>query len=92
MKHGNKKWRSYVADVVQRLISALEPEDVVLGGGNIHKLKRLPSGCRAGDNANAFLGGFRLWREGAPGRTFSRPRPRERTRFNSRKERNIKYA
>src|SRR2546426_12774081 len=51
----------YVADVVQRLIAALEPEDVVLGGGNIHKLKQLPPGCRAGDNANAFLGGLRLW-------------------------------
>ena len=25
------------------------------------KLKKLPKGCRAGDNANAFLGGFRLW-------------------------------
>ena len=24
-------------------------------------LKELPPGCRAGDNANAFLGGFRLW-------------------------------
>jgi polyphosphate glucokinase len=45
------------------LIAALEPDDVVLGGGNIHKLKGLPSGCRAGDNDNAFLGGFRLWQE-----------------------------
>ena len=25
------------------------------------KLKKLPKGCRAGYNANAFLGGFRLW-------------------------------
>ena len=60
-KYGKKKWRRYVADVVERLIAALEPEDVVLGGGNVHKLKKLPPGCRAGDNANAFLGGFRLW-------------------------------
>jgi polyphosphate glucokinase len=60
-KHGKKKWRRYVADVVQRLIVALEPEDVVLGGGNVHKLKKLPRGCRAGDNINAFRGGFRLW-------------------------------
>src|SRR6266404_6928932 len=28
--------------------------------GNVKKLKALPKGCRAGDNANAFLGGFRL--------------------------------
>jgi polyphosphate glucokinase len=34
---------------------------VVLGGGNVKQLKTLPAGCRAGDNANAFLGGFRLW-------------------------------
>jgi len=34
---------------------------VVLGGGNIHQLKALPKGCRAGDNANAFKGGFRMW-------------------------------
>jgi polyphosphate glucokinase len=60
-KYGKKKWRRYVADVVQRLIAAVEPDEVVLGGGNIHKLKELPPGCRAGDNDNAFLGGFRLW-------------------------------
>jgi hypothetical protein len=47
------------------LIAALEPEDVVLGGGNIHQLETLPPRCRAGDNANAFLGGFHLW-EHAP--------------------------
>jgi polyphosphate glucokinase len=58
---GKKKWRLYVADVVARLTAALQPDDVVLGGGNIKKLKRLPPGCRAGDNANAFRGGLRLW-------------------------------
>jgi len=60
---GKKKWREYVADVVNRLIAALEPGDIVLGGGNVNNLKELPPGCRAGDNANAFLGGFRLWEE-----------------------------
>ena len=58
---GKKKWRREVADVVARLIAALEPDDVVLGGGNVKRLKALPSRCRAGDNANAFLGGLRLW-------------------------------
>ena len=58
---GKKKWRLHVADVVARLIAALEPTDVVLGGGNVSKLKELPPGCRAGDNANAFTGGFRMW-------------------------------
>ena len=62
-KYGKKKWRSLVADVVKRLVAALEPDDVVLGGGNVKKLKKLPLGCRAGDNTNAFLGGFRLWQK-----------------------------
>ena len=60
-KRGKKKWRRCVADVVERLTAALEPDDVVLGGGNVKNLKELPKGCRKGDNANAFLGGFRLW-------------------------------
>lgn len=60
-KYGKKKWRRYVADAVERLITALEPEDVVLGGGNVNRLKTLPASCRAGDNNNAFRGGFRLW-------------------------------
>lgn len=60
-KHGKDRWRRNVADVVERLIAALEPDDVVLGGGNVKKLEKLPPGCRAGDNANAFTGGFRLW-------------------------------
>ena len=58
---GKKKWRRHVVDVVARLFAALQPEEVVLGGGNVKKLKELPPNCRAGDNANAFIGGFRLW-------------------------------
>jgi polyphosphate glucokinase len=65
-KHGKKQWRHYVTDVVKRLVAALEPDDVVLGGGNVRKLKKMPAGCRTGDNANAFLGGFRLWQEALP--------------------------
>jgi polyphosphate glucokinase len=60
---GKKRWRRRVADVVERLTAALGPDDVVIGGGNVKKLKVLPPGTRAGDNANAFLGGFRLWQE-----------------------------
>jgi polyphosphate glucokinase len=60
-RFGKKKWRKYVADVVERLAAALEPDDIVLGGGNVKQLQELPKGCRAGDNANAFVGGFRLW-------------------------------
>jgi polyphosphate glucokinase len=62
---GKKKWARHVEFGVARLIDALHPDDVVLGGGNAKKLKRLPSGCRKGDNANAFVGGFRLWDEAA---------------------------
>jgi len=62
-KYGKKKWRRSVADVVKRLIAAIEPDEVVLGGGNAKKLKALPKSCRAGDNTNAFLGGFRLWQK-----------------------------
>jgi hypothetical protein len=32
----------------------------------VKKLKDLPPRCRAGDNANAFLGGFRLWEKKTP--------------------------
>jgi|SRR5215467_2172864 polyphosphate glucokinase len=63
-RYGKKQWRRYVADVVARLIAALEPDDTVIGGGNVKKLKTLPPHCRAGDNANAFRGGFRMWDDG----------------------------
>jgi polyphosphate glucokinase len=58
---GKKKWRRHVAKVVKKLKAALEADYVVLGGGNVKKLKRLPAGARAGSNVNAFTGGFRLW-------------------------------
>jgi polyphosphate glucokinase len=70
--HGLAQWRRDVEDVVARLIAALEPEDVVLGGGNVHQLETLPAGCRAGDNANAFVGGFRLWQRARAKRHASR--------------------
>jgi polyphosphate glucokinase len=64
-RFGKKKWRKHVFDVVDRLVAALEPDDIVLGGGNARILKELPPGCRLGDNANAFRGGFLMW-ENAP--------------------------
>jgi len=73
--HGKKKWRRHVEDVVVHLVAALEPNDVVLGGGNVKRLHDLPPGCRAGDNANAFLGGFRAW-EGETGIGGEAPRKR----------------
>lgn len=60
-RFGKKKWSKKVAAVVAALRAAFEPDDVVLGGGNVKKLAELPPGCRAGDNENAFAGGFKLW-------------------------------
>jgi polyphosphate glucokinase len=60
---GRKKWERAVFDVTERLRTAFEVDYVLLGGGNAVKLKRLPAGARLGDNANAFIGGFRLWLE-----------------------------
>jgi polyphosphate glucokinase len=64
MKRLGKKWRKAVAGVVETLTAALEPDYIVLGGGNADKLDELPPKCRLGDNANAFTGGFRLWEKG----------------------------
>src|SRR5262249_53989966 len=60
---GQKRWEEAVRDVIARLIAALEPEDVVFGGGNVNNLQRVPPGYRTGPNANAFVGGFRLWQK-----------------------------
>ena len=94
LQRGKKKWRRHVADVVSRLIAALEPDDVVIGGGNVKKLKKLPKGCRRGDNANAFRGGFRLWektdqpRVSISARTGSRSlRKRKRSKEDDQKNR-----
>jgi polyphosphate glucokinase len=58
---GKSRWRKSVDDVSQRLKAALQPDYIVIGGGNVDKLKDMPDGCRRGDNENAFAGGFRIW-------------------------------
>jgi len=60
-KRGRKRWRKIVFEVVERLTAAMEPDYVVLGGGDVADLDELPPNCRRGANENAFLGGFRLW-------------------------------
>jgi glucose-6-phosphate isomerase len=61
-EHGKKKWQAHVLDVIAQFQAALEPDYVVLGGGNVrHLTDELPEGVRRGDNHNAFAGGFRLW-------------------------------
>jgi polyphosphate glucokinase len=74
-RFGKKRWRKLVDDVVGRLVAALEPEDVVIGGGNVIHMDKLPKGCRASDNAHAFVGGFRMW-DDTP-RTIRRPRKKK---------------
>jgi polyphosphate glucokinase len=58
---GKKKWRKTVERLVARFVSALLLDDAVIGGGNAKKLKEAPPGCRLGSNANAFIGGYRMW-------------------------------
>jgi polyphosphate glucokinase len=60
-RFGKKRWQNLVKDVIELFVAATEPDDVVIGGGNLVHLKKLPKGCRAGDNAYAFVGGFRMW-------------------------------
>jgi polyphosphate glucokinase len=62
---GRKKWQRTVDDILKRLLAALEPDYIMLGGGNIDKVDHLPRKVRLGANTNAFEGGFRLWRKGA---------------------------
>ncbi|MGN6585335.1 MAG: ROK family protein [Rhizobiaceae bacterium] len=62
-RRGKKRWRKSVFDVVDRLRAAMQPDYVVIGGGNVERLKELPEDCRRGDNTLAFKGGFRLWQD-----------------------------
>jgi predicted NBD/HSP70 family sugar kinase len=68
---GKKKWRRYVDRVVRELTAAMEPDYVVLGGGNAKKLKKLPPKARLGANSNAFAGGYRLWSTKTPAKLSS---------------------
>jgi predicted NBD/HSP70 family sugar kinase len=71
---GKKKWLRQVADVVELLKEALEPDYTVLGGGNVNRIKNLPSATLRGNNRNAFVGGFRLWQK----KTMSPPPKKEK--------------
>jgi len=62
---GGERWRKLVAEAVEQLSAALEPDTIVIGGGNAAKLDGLPPNARLGSNSNAFTGGFRAWRETA---------------------------
>lgn len=65
---GKSKWEKYVHEIVAAFAAALQPDYVVLGGGQVDLLEELPPGTRRGDNTCAFVGGFRLWDDDAPPR------------------------
>ncbi len=75
---GRKKWTDHVAKIVALLKQGLQVDYVVLGGGQTKKLKKLPPRVKVGDNANAILGGLRLWEE-KPEHRRSRPKTRVST-------------
>src|SRR5437870_5078310 len=58
---GQKKWKKEVLYAVHQLRRAFIADYVVLGGGLVHRFRRLPKGIVRGQNENAFLGGMRLW-------------------------------
>jgi polyphosphate glucokinase len=58
---GKEAWREEVRYAVAQLKLSFIADVVVLGGGNVKKMDRLPEGVAPGDNRNAFLGGRRLW-------------------------------
>ena len=68
---GKKRWRKHVADIIVSLQTALEVDDVVIGGGNAKLLKKLPRGARLGGNEHAFAGGFHLWNTAHPPQRWS---------------------
>lgn len=59
---GRKKWQRHVERVVEMLRAAMQADYVVLGGGNSRNVTTLPGDTQLGDNANAFIGGYRLWK------------------------------
>ena len=79
---GRKRWRGHVEHLVGRFTLALHPDEIVIGGGNAKKLKSMPPGCREGDNANAFAGGFRMWEGATPPIALRKPAKAPRTGRN----------
>ncbi len=59
---GQRKWKHEVIYAVRQLKRSFIADYVVLGGGNVRRLKTVPRGIEKGQNANAFLGGIRLWK------------------------------
>ena len=54
-------WERTLHEVVKELRAVFVTDYIVIGGGNVKLLKRLPPGAVRGENNNAFQGGVRLW-------------------------------
>jgi polyphosphate glucokinase len=87
-KKGKGPWKKHVFEAVELLTAAILPDYVVLGGGTAKILKKLPPECLAGNNDNAFEGGFRMWSGPTDSKTAVDPEilkttPRTRKRNSS---------
>jgi hypothetical protein len=60
---GPKKWQAIVHDIVPAIKIAMMADYVVLGGGSIKHLEKLPEGARRGHNRTVVEGGRKLWEE-----------------------------
>ena len=85
-KNGKQRWTKHVFEAVELLTAAFLPDYVVLGGGNVKKLKELPPACVAGANGNAFLGGFRIWEGPADSSTTPDPAVHKAARATRRRK------
>ena len=65
---GRKKWTRHVIKIAALLKFGLQAHEVVLGGGQTAKLTAVPDDLRIGSNANAILGGYRMWEDEAGGK------------------------
>jgi predicted NBD/HSP70 family sugar kinase len=61
-RDGEATWRANVLEVIELFRAAFQPDYIVAGGGNVRLLKELPEGVERGNNDNAFVGGYALWR------------------------------
>jgi polyphosphate glucokinase len=58
---GRRRWRNHVAEAIALIRAAMEPEYVMLGGGNAHLFKQRPADVQLVSEKAALIGGCRLW-------------------------------
>jgi predicted NBD/HSP70 family sugar kinase len=63
---GKAAWLRHVRIALGQLKSALQVDYVVLGGGKVKLVRRLPAGILRGDNSKAFAGGVLAWKKSFP--------------------------